>query len=166
MALVQYQSPDDPAFMVFDETRFRVEHGIFHLRAWPLRGLLAEILDSHAGWDLDRMKLVAENRRVRDCLEWLDSLPAGSDDILIPELIHEPAIDLVADALIGRKQYDRVICPACLVAYSPERVALDLWEFAEEDVTVRGRRTSCPQGHTIHVLTEAIDAPDLESPDD
>ncbi len=58
---------------------------------------------------------------------------------------------------------DRAFCPACEIEYPgrPDRRA-NPGQFEEEGVTVRGRRSICPIGHTIHVLTEGIDAPDLE----
>ena len=31
---------------------------------------------------------------------------------------------------------------------------------------IRGRRSTCPNGHTIHVRTDLIDGLDLEGPDD
>ena len=38
LAFVRYQSPDDSAFLVFDASRFRVDHGIFLLEARPAPG--------------------------------------------------------------------------------------------------------------------------------
>src|SRR4051812_25393889 len=99
MPLIRHQSPDDPAFVVFDKARFRVEHGVFYLRPDSIRARIAEILEEHQGWDLRVMKLVQENQRLRDCDEWLSSLPAGDEGVVVPELKHEPAIDRVADRL-------------------------------------------------------------------
>ncbi len=112
------------------------------------------------------MKLVEENRRLASCLEWLQSLDEGGDEVLVPDLNHEPAIDLVADRLIGDGHFEHAYCPACETAYSPEEVAREPWSFEEEGVTVRGRRSACRQGHTIHVVTDAIDAPEIELKDD
>jgi hypothetical protein len=166
MAYVRYQSPDDPAFVVFDESRFRVDHGLFLLRVAPLRARIAEKLEEQRDWNLPAMKLVEENRRLASCLEWLATFQDDSDSVVIPELQHEPAIDVVADRLIGDREYDRAFCPACEVEYSPGEILLEAWAFDEEGVTVKGRRSACRQGHTIHVVTDEIEAPDLELPDD
>ena len=158
MAYVRYQSPDDPAFTVFDKSRFRVDHAIFLLRPAPLRARIAELIEERRDWNLRAMKLVEEARRLESCLEWLESLGDELDAVAIPELKHEPAIDLVADRLIGDGHYERAICPACEADYPPGEVAREPWEFEEEGVTIRGFRSLCPAGHTIHVLTEEIDA--------
>ena len=166
MAFIRYQSPDDSTFTVFDTSRFRVDHAIFLLRLEPLRVRIREKLEEQRNWNLPAMKLVEENRRLASCLEWLDSIPHDSDSVLIPELKHEPALDVVADGLIGEGQYERVYCPACEIEYRPEQIAREPWEFEEEGVTLRGQRSTCPGSHTIHVHTEGIDALDLETPDD
>jgi hypothetical protein len=166
MAYVRYQSPDDPAFVVFDESRFRVDHGLFLLRIAPLRARIAEKLEEQRDWNLPAMKLVEENRRLASCLEWLETLADDSDVVAIPELKHEPAIDVVANRLIADREYGRAFCPACKVEYAPGEVTLEPWAFDEGGVTVRGRRSACRQGHTIHVIADEIDAPDLEIPDD
>ena len=85
------------------------------------------------------------------------------DRVAIPELKHEPAIDLVADALIGEGEYEKAFCTACEAEFTAEQVAQELWRFEEDGVAIRGRRSICPGGHTIHVLTDEIDVPDLES---
>ena len=166
MPVVRYQSPDDPAFVVFDKARFRVEHGLFYLRVESVRQKLAEVLEVHAGWHLEFMKLVEENRRVQACVEWLDALPGDTEQVHIPELVHEPAIDLVANALIAHQEYDRVDCPACLASYATNAVSLDPWEFEDQGVILRGRRTVCPKGHTIHVVTDLIEDLEVETEGD
>jgi hypothetical protein len=166
MAFVRYQSPDDTAFLVFDASRFRVDHALYLLRAAPLRARIAGLIEERRDWNLPAMKLVEEVRRLESCLEWLESLGDELGAVAIPELKHEPAIDLVADRLIGEGEYEKAFCTACEVEYPAEQVAREPWRFEEEGVTVRGLRSLCPAGHTIHVLTEGIDAPDLESPDD
>jgi hypothetical protein len=166
MAFVRYQSPDDTAFLVFDASRFRVDHAIFLLKAAPLRDRIAEKLEERRDWNLQAMKLVEETRRLESCLEWLGTLGDDPDTIAIPELKHEPAIDLVADAMIGDGEFERAFCTACEAEYAAELIGRASWQFEEEGVTIKGRRSICPNGHTIHVLTEGIDAPDLESPDD
>ena len=166
MAFVRFQSPDDTAFTVFDTSRFRVDHGIFLLRVAPLRQRIEEKLEEQKGWDLRVMKLVEENRRLASCLDWLSTLAEDGEKVVIPDLKDEPAIDLVADRLIGDGQYERAYCPRCDTAYSPDEVTRESWEFEEGGVTVRGRRSICRQGHTIHVVTDAIDAPEIELSDD
>jgi hypothetical protein len=166
MAYVRYQSPDDPSFIVFDVSRFRIDHAIFLLRVAPLRARIEGKLEEQRDWNLQAMKLVEENRRLSSCLEWLDTLSDDADLVAIPDLKHEPAIDVVADRLIGDGDYERAFCPACEAEYSPGEVSRDAWAFEEEGVTVRGSRSVCRQGHTIHVLTEEIDVLDLEGPDD
>jgi hypothetical protein len=166
MAFIRYQSPDDSAFIVFETSRFRVDHAIFLLYLDPLRERIKETLEERQHWNLQAMKLVEENRRLVACLDWLDTIPHDSDSVHIPELKHEPALDVVADGLIGEGQYERMYCPACEIEYRAERITREPWEFKEEGVTVLGHRSTCPQGHTIHVRTEGIDALDLESPDD
>jgi len=165
MALVRYQSPDEPAFTVFDRSRFRVDHAIFLLHVPSLRDRLREKLEEQRDWNLAAMKLVEENRRLAACLEWLETLPEDADVVVIPELKHEPALDLVADALIAEKAFAKAFCPACEREYLADQVAAEPWEFEEDGVTVKGRRSTCLQGHTIHVRTEGIDALDLETPD-
>jgi hypothetical protein len=162
MPFVRYQSPDDPAFVVFDRARFRVEHGVFYLRPGSIRARIAEILEEHRGWDLRIMKLVEENRRLQACSDWLESLPVVDEEVVVPELKHQPAIDLVADRLIGDGDYERVECPICLASYAPDEVELEAWEYEEEGMTVHGRRTVCGKGHTIHALRDLIDAPGIE----
>jgi len=162
MPLIRYLSPDDPAFLDFDKARFRVEHGVFYLRPGSIRARIAEILEEHRGWNLQALKLVQENRRLQACSEWLESLPVVDEGVVVPELKHEPAIDLVADRLIGDGDYERVECPICLASYEPDEVGLEDWEFEEEGTTIHGRRTVCRQGHTIHALRDSIDAPGIE----
>ncbi len=166
MAFVRYQSPDDSAFLVFDASRFRVDHAIFLLQAAPLRAAISQKLAERRDWNLEAMKLAQETRRLESCLEWLESLGDDPDKVAIPDLKHEPAIDLVADALIGEGRFERAFCTACEADYPADHVSRDPWRFEEDGVTVRGLRSLCPNGHTIHVLTEGIDAPDLESSDD
>ena len=166
MAFVRYQSPDDTTFLVFDRSRFRLDHAIFLLEAAPLRAAIAGKLEERRDWNLPAMKLVEENRRLESCLEWLGTLGDDPDAVAIPELKHEPAIDLVADALIGDGEFERAFCTACEAEYTAGQVRRDPWRFEEDGVTVNGRRSTCPNGHTIHALTEGIDAPDLESPGD
>ncbi len=166
MAYVRYQSPDDPAFVVFDASRFRVDHAVFLLRLGPLKGRVAALLDERRDWNLSAMKLVEENRRLIACLDWLESLGDDPDLVAVPDFVHEPALDLVADALIAGGAFSRAYCPACEADYAAERIGREPWAFEEDGTTVRGRRSTCPAGHTIHALTEAIDAPDLEGPDD
>jgi hypothetical protein len=166
MPLVRYQSPDDNSFTVFDRTRFRVEHALFLLRLGPLFESLRAKLDEQRDWNLQAMKLVEETRRLESCLEWLGTLGDDPETVAIPELKHEPAIDLVADAMIGDGEFERAFCTACEAEYAAELIGRASWQFEEEGVTIKGRRSICPNGHTIHVLTEGIDAPDLESPDD
>ncbi len=165
MALIRYQSPDDSSFLVFDQSRFRVEHGLFLLKLAPLKASLAAKLAEQSGWNLVAMKLVQENRRISACLEFLDKIADEPDLVVIPDLKDEPAIDLVANHLIGDREFDRVFCPACEAEYLADDVLLELWAFAEEGVTVRGRRSVCGQGHTIHVQTDSIDAPEIEFDD-
>ena len=162
MPVVPYRSPDEAAFVVFDKARFRVEHGIFYLRVGPLCRELAAVLEAHAGWNLEFMKLVEHDRRVRACLEWLESLPDDTGQVHPPDFVHEPALDVVANALIGRREYDRVDCPACVASYPADQIRLDPWEFEEEGVTLRGRASTCPGGHTVHVLTDVIDDLEIE----
>ena len=166
MAFIRYQSPDDPAFTVFETSRFRVDHAIFLLRIAPLRGRIRDKLEEQRDWNLQAMKLVEENRRLASCLDWLDSIQDEPDSVVIPELKHEPALDVVADGLIGEGHYERVFCPACEVEYRAEQVTREPWRFEEDGVTVRGNRSTCREGHTIHVHTEEIDAIDLEASDD
>ena len=91
MPVVRYRSPDDPAFVVFDKARFRVEPA--ELRpSGPSRS--AEALESPprlAGRLESRpvLKLVEEDRRIRACLEWLGTLGGDDDDLVTPELVHE-----------------------------------------------------------------------------
>jgi hypothetical protein len=162
MALVRYQSPDDSSFMVFDQLRFRVEHGLFLLKAEAVKASLAAKLAEQSRWNLEAMKLVQENRRVAACLEWLETLADDPDLVAIPALKDEPAIDLVANRLIADRQYDRVFCPACEAESRPEAICLEPWSFEEDGVTVRGQRSVCGGGHTLHVQTDEIDAGDLE----
>ncbi len=167
MPLIRYRSPDASAFVAFDQSRFRVEHGLFDL--WPdaLARRLVEAIDLRSGWNLPAMKLVEEDRRLRSCLEWLESLPGtGDDEVLIPDLRHQPAIDLVADHLIGDGQFERVLCPPCETVYEPARVRREPWEFEEDGITIRGRQTLCPGGHAIHVVRDHVDVPGIELPDD
>ena len=166
MAFVRYQSPDDPAFLVFDASRFRVDHAVFLLHVAPIRSRLAEKLDEQRGWNLAAMKLVEENRRLAACLEWLESLADDPDLVAIPDLKHEPALDLVADRVIRDGDYERAYCPACEAEFHARDTVRETWEFEEEGIIVRGSRTLCAGGHTVHVLTEGIDAPGLESSDD
>jgi len=166
MSTVRYRSPDDPAFVVFDKARFRVEPATFHLRLGPLRRGLAAAIAERGGWNLAAMKLVEEDRRLRSCLEWLEGLPEDGEGPVVPELVHEPALDLVADALIGDGEYERAECPACGATYAPAEVGRGPWAFEDAGITVRGRRSTCPRGHTIHALTDLIDDPGMESRDD
>ncbi len=166
MAFVRYQSPDDSAFLVFDASRFRVDHAIFLLRVASLHDAIVDKLEERRDWNLQAMKLVQEDLRLKSCLAWLELLDDDPEMVAIPELRHEPAIDLVADALIGEGEFERAFCIACEAEYAAELIAREPWQFEEDGVTVRGRRSICPNGHTIHVLTEGIDAPDLEAPDD
>jgi hypothetical protein len=162
MALVRYQSPDDTSFLVFDQLRFRVDHGLFLLQVEPLKASLAAKLEEQRGWNLDAMKLVQENRRVSACLEWLETIADDPDLVLIPDLKDEPAIDLVANRLIADRQYDRVFCPACEAEYRAEVIGLETWSFEEDGVVVRGRRSVCAQKHTIHIMTDEIDVGEIE----
>jgi hypothetical protein len=166
MALVRYQSPDDSSFLVFDTLRFRVDHAVFLLRADLLQNSIREMIEERRDWNLQAMKLVQENQRLESCLEWLETLGDDLEMVAIPELKHEPAIDLVADHLIGESEFARAYCAVCEAEYTAQQVSREPWKFEEDGVTVRGLRTLCPSGHTIHVLTEGIDAPDLESSDD
>jgi hypothetical protein len=166
MAFIRYQSPDDPAFTVFDISRFRVDHAVFLLRVDPLRERIKAKLEEQRHWNLEAMKLAEENRRLAACLEWLESLKGDPDAVFIPELKHEPALDVVADEVIGEGHYEQVFCPACEIEYHAEQVAREPWAFSEEGVTTKGVRSICGAGHTIHVLTKGIDALDLELPDD
>ena len=166
MAFIRYQSPDDPAFTVFDVSRFRVDHAVFLLRLEPLRERIGAKLEEQRHWNLQAMKLLEENRRLAACLEWLESLKGDPDAVFIPEMKHEPALDVVADGLIGEGHYERVFCPACEWNIGAADIIGEPWEFEEEGVTTRGIRSICRQGHTIHILIEGIDAIDLESPDD
>jgi len=165
MTTVRYRSPDDPAFVVFDKARFRIEHATFHLRFDPIRRALAAAIAEREGWNLAAMKLVEEDRRLRSCLEWLNKLPAAAEGPVSPDLVHEPAIDVVADTLIGAGEYDRAECPACDVAYAAAEIAREPWAFDEKGVSVRGRRSTCPRGHTLHALTDLIDDPGIEVPE-
>jgi hypothetical protein len=168
MATVRYRSPDDPAFLVFDRLRFRIEHADFLLTIAPLRAAIVAKLEEHRGWDLRTMKLVQENRRLESCLEWLTTLGDDplDDVVAIPGFEHEPAVDLVADRLVGEGHYEKAICPACEVVHDAGQIRRDPWQFEEDGTTVRGLSSTCPAGHTIHALIEGIDTPDLESPDD
>jgi hypothetical protein len=163
MAFVRYQSPDDSSFLVFDASRFRVDHAIFLLRVDPLRALIVEKLEERRDWNLEAMKLVQETRRLESCLEWLDTLGDDPDLVATPELKHEPALDLVADALIGEGEFERAFCSGCEAEYMAEQIHRSPWQFEEDGVTIRGRRSLCPSGHILHVLTDEIDVPDLES---
>lgn len=165
MSFVRYQSPDEPAFTVFERSRFRVDHAIFLLPIAPLRKLLREKLQEQIEWNLQAMKLVEENRRLASCLEWLETIPDDPEKVIIADLKDQPAIDLVADHLIGMGGFERAFCPSCKVDYPADQVDREPWEFEEDGVTIRGCRSTCSQGHTIHVLIEEIDALDLESPD-
>jgi hypothetical protein len=162
MAFVRYQSPDDSPFLVFDQVRFRVEHGLFLLKLTPLKASLAAKLAEQSGWNLVAMKLVQENRRLSACLEWLETIADEPELVVIPDLKDEPAIDLVANQLIGSREYERVFCPACEAEYRAEEIEIEPWAFEEEGVTVRGHRSLCGKGHTIHIQTDEIDAGDLE----
>ncbi|WP_435007711.1 hypothetical protein P12x_004976 [Tundrisphaera lichenicola] len=162
MPLVRYQSPDDSAFVVFDQARFRVEHGIFLLRPGAILARIREVLEEHRDWDLRVMKLMAENQRLQACADWLEKLPSEEEAIVQPELVHEPAIDRVADHLIGAGDFVGVECPACSAAYSPEQVRRESWEFEEEGTAIRGRNTICPQGHILHALRDSIEVPGIE----
>ncbi len=164
MAIVRYRSPDAPAFVVFEKARFRVEHGAFALRPAPLRRRVAAVLEDRRGWNLAAMKLVEEDRRLRACLEWLEAIPDRGDEVVVPDLVHEPALDVVADALIGDGEYERVECPSCEASYAPDEVSREAWTFEEDGVTVHGRRSTCPRGHTIHALIDLVDALDPEDP--
>lgn len=166
MPLVRYQSPDDPAFAAFDRSRFRVEHGTFYLRPDRIRFRIGEVLDRHRDWDLAVMKLVEEDRRLRACSDWLDSLPPGGEDPVVPDLKHEPAIDRVADRMIGDGEFARVDCPACPASYAPGEVTREPWEFEEDGTTLRGRRTLCGRGHPIHAIRDEVEAPGIELDDD
>ena len=166
MAYVRYQSPDDPAFAVFGASRFRVDHAVFRLRLGPLKGRVAALLEERRDWNLAAMKLVEENRRLVACMDWLEILGNDPDLVAVPDLVHEPALDLVANALIAEGEFARACCPACEADYAADRISREPWAFEEEGIIVRGLRSTCPQGHTIHALTEAIDAPDLEGPED
>jgi len=114
------------------------------------------------------MKLLAEDRRLRACLEWLEELPedVNGPSLIAPDLVHEPAIDVVADALIGNGDYDLAECPACEAPYKPAEIAREPWAFEEDGVTVRGRRSTCPRGHILHALTDQIDDPGMEFTDE
>jgi hypothetical protein len=162
MAFVRYQSPDDPVYTVFDVSRFRVDHGLFLLKVPPLCSRIEKKLEEQREWNLQAMKLVEENRRLTACLDWLHSLDAESEIVAIPELRHEPAIDLVADELISNLEYDRVFCPACEVEYSRDEVLREAWQFEEDGVTIQGRRSICGQGHNIHVVADLVDVLGLE----
>jgi hypothetical protein len=165
MAFIRYQSPDDSSFLVFDLVRFRVEHGLFLLKLAPLKASLAAKLAEQSTWNLVAMKLVQENRRVAACLEWLETIADDPDTVVIPDLKDEPAIDLVANQLIGERAYDRVFCPGCEAEYRAEAIGVEPWAFEDEGMTVHGRRSVCGQGHTIHVQTDEIDAPEIEFED-
>jgi hypothetical protein len=167
MATVRFRSPDDPAFLVFDRSRFRVDHAEFLLLIPPLRASIRSKLEEHRGWDLRAMKLVQENSRLESCLEWLETLDDDPDDdvVILPGFEHEPAIDLLADRLVGDGAYFKALCPSCEAAYDADQIRRDPWQFEEDGVAVRGLRSTCPNGHTIHALIEEIDAPDLEAPD-
>jgi hypothetical protein len=165
MAFVRYQSPDDSSFLVFEVSRFRFEHGLFLLKLEPLKAYLAAKLAEQSGWNLVAMKLVQENQRLSACLEWLETIGDDPDVVVIPGLKDEPAIDIVADRLIIDREFDRVFCPACSLEYRAEETTIEPWAFEEEGVTVKGRRSLCGQGHTIHALTDEIDAPEIEIED-
>lgn len=154
MPLIRYQSPDDSSFLVFDVLRFRVDHGLFLLKIKPLKQSLADRLEEQRDWNLEAMKLFQENRRVAACLEWLESLGDDSEQVVIPDLKDEPAIDIVANRLIGEREYDRVFCTACEVEYQAGQIRLEPWAFEEDGVTVRGQRSLCRQEHIIHVQTD------------
>ncbi len=165
MSVIPYRSPDDPAFVVFDRARFRVDHAIFFLRPAPLRREIEAILGARAGWNLEAAGLLAEDKRLRACLEWLETVAEAGDDVVAPRLEHEAAIDVVAGPLIAEGEFERAACPACDSLYVPDRIAREPWEAAEDGVTVRGHRSVCPQGHVIHASTDLVDVPDLEGPE-
>ena len=165
MALVRYQSPDDSSFLVFDRSRFRLDHGLFLLTSNTLRDQLLASLATQSGWNLEWMKLVHENKRIAACVEWLETLPADDDAVATPGLSHEPAIDLVANRLIADRSYVRVICPACSQDFPPSEITVEPWAFEEDGTTIRGRRSLCPGGHTLHVTTDEVEVPDLEVED-
>ena len=156
MPLIRYQSPDDPAFVVFDQSRFRVDHGVFLLHPCSIRARIGEILEEHRGWDLRILKLVAENQRLAACAEWLDAIEANDDRVILPELHYEPAIDLVADRLIGDGDFASVECPVCQASFTPEGVRRESWEFEEEGTAVLGRNTLCGRGHIVHAFRESV----------
>ena len=64
--------------------------------------IIAAKLEERREWNLQAMKLVQETRRLESCLEWLGTLGDDPETVAIPELKHEPAIDLVADRLDRR----------------------------------------------------------------
>ncbi len=64
MAYVRYQSPDDTSFLVFDQSRFRLDHGQFLLELDPLIASLLSRLEEQREWNLEAMKLVQEHRRI------------------------------------------------------------------------------------------------------
>ena len=165
MAFVRYQSPDDTSFLVFDSHRFRVEHGLFLLQLPPLKEAIRARLDEQRDWNLRAMKLVQENQRLSSCLEWLETLQVGTEEVVLPDLKHEPAIDVVANRLIADHHYLKMFCPACEVEHTPDRIAVEAWSFEEDGTTVRGRRSVCPNAYTVHILTEEIETLDLENPD-
>jgi hypothetical protein len=162
MAFVRYQSPDDSSFLVFDQSRFRVDHGLFLLEVEALKASLVAKLDEQRDWNLEAMKLAQENRRISDCLEWLESLADDPELVAIPGLKDEPALDLVANRLIADRKYARVYCPPCEAEYRAEQIQIEPWSFEEDDVTVRGRRSLCLNRHTIHVMTDEVDVGEIE----
>ncbi len=165
MAVIPHRSPDDPGFVAFDQTRFRIDHGLFFLRPGPLRDRIRGILDSRVGWNLEAAGLQAEDNRLRNCLEWLETLADFEDEVVPPPFEHEPAIDLVAAGSIAAGDFERAACPACNALYSPHQLAREPWEVAEDGVTLRGVQTVCPAGHILHASTDLVDVLDLESPE-
>ena len=76
---------------------------------------------------------------MKSCLEWLETLGDDPDLVAIPELKHEPAVDLVADRLIADVAFAKAYCPACEAEVSGRPVR-------PRCLAIRRSRPSRPRG--------------------
>ncbi len=162
MSVIPHRSPDDPAFVVFDRTLFRVDHALFFLRVEPLRRAIGTLVEGRKGWNLEAAGLLSEDNRLRACLAWLEEVAGIGEDVVEPPFEHEPAIDVVAAGLITSGEFQRAACPACESLYSPDQIVREPWQETEEGVTITGHRSVCGRGHIIHATTDLVDVADLE----
>jgi hypothetical protein len=167
MALIRYQSSDDPGFVVFDQTRFRVDHGMFTLHSLAVEERVRALVAERAAWNVQALGLSRESRTLVACLELLENLREHSapDAIVLPDFYLEPALHMVAGPLITAGEYDRVECPHCRVSYPRDQVVLEPWAFEQDGVTARGHRSLCPAGHTLHAAVDVLESPGIEVED-